>query len=52
MGNRPVEQPAALQMRVKSLHRYPVKSMLGETVDSMLVDERGAEADRRLAVVT
>lgn len=38
-------------MRVGSLCRYPVKSMLGETVTSMFVDERGAEGDRRLAVV-
>lgn len=38
-------------MRVQSLLRYPVKSMLGETVDSMVVDERGAEGDRRLALV-
>ena len=38
-------------MRVESLHRYPVKSMLGETVNSMFVDEEGAEGDRRLALV-
>ena len=38
-------------MRVKSLHRYPVKSMLGEIVTTMFVDERGAEGDRRLALV-
>jgi MOSC domain-containing protein len=38
-------------MRVESLHRYPVKSMLGETVDSLFVDEEGAEGDRRLALV-
>ena len=42
---------AAARMRVKSLLRYPVKSMLGETVDSLFVDERGAEGDRRLALV-
>ncbi len=42
---------AAAGMRVQSLLRYPVKSMLGETVDSMFVDERGAEGDRRLALV-
>jgi uncharacterized protein len=45
------EGRAAVQMRVESLRRYPVKSMLGETVDSMFVDERGAEGDRRLALV-
>jgi MOSC domain-containing protein len=42
---------AAVQMRVESLRRYPVKSMLGETVDSVFVDECGAEGDRRLALV-
>jgi uncharacterized protein len=42
---------AAVQMRVESLHRYPVKSMLGEPVSGMFVDERGAEGDRRLALV-
>ncbi|WP_372514680.1 MOSC domain-containing protein [Mycobacterium seoulense] len=38
-------------MRVHSLLRYPVKSMLGETVPSMFVDEHGAEGDRRLALL-
>ena len=42
---------AAVQMRVESLRRYPVKSMLGETVDSLSVDEGGAEGDRRLALI-
>jgi uncharacterized protein len=52
-----VEEPAvvgslaAVPMRVGSLLRYPVKSMLGETVDAMFVDERGADGDRRLALV-
>ena len=45
------ERLAAVEMRVESLRRYPVKSMLGETVDSLFVDERGAEGDRRLALV-
>ena len=40
-----------MQMRVQSLLRYPVKSMLGETVASMFVDECGADGDRRLALV-
>jgi uncharacterized protein YcbX len=40
-----------VQLRVESLRRYPVKSMLGEAVDSLFVDEGGAEADRRLALV-
>jgi uncharacterized protein YcbX len=34
-----------------TLRRYPVKSMLGETVQSLDVDERGAAGDRRLAVI-
>ncbi|MBI2695045.1 MOSC domain-containing protein [Mycobacterium nebraskense] len=38
-------------MRVQSLLRYPVKSMLGETVPSLFVDEHGAEGDRRLALL-
>ncbi|MCV7381289.1 molybdenum cofactor biosysynthesis protein [Mycobacterium alsense] len=38
-------------MRVDSLRRYPVKSMLGEAVESLFVDEGGAEGDRRLALV-
>jgi uncharacterized protein len=42
---------ATVQMRVESLRRYPVKSMLGETVDTMFVDERGAAGDRRLALM-
>ncbi|OBF47489.1 molybdenum cofactor biosysynthesis protein [Mycobacterium sp. 852002-50816_SCH5313054-b] len=39
------------QLRVASLRRYPVKSMLGESVDSLFVDEGGAEGDRRLALI-
>lgn len=42
-----VEQP-----RVASLHRYPVKSMLGESVDSLDVDARGCRGDRWWAVRT
>ncbi|BAX92898.1 MOSC domain-containing protein [Mycobacterium shigaense] len=38
-------------MRVQNLCRYPVKSMLGETVSSLFVDEGGAAEDRRLALV-
>jgi MOSC domain-containing protein len=38
-------------MRVESLRRYPVKSMLGEIVPAMFIDERGADGDRRLALV-
>ncbi|OBI51613.1 molybdenum cofactor biosysynthesis protein [Mycobacterium kyorinense] len=41
----------SVQMRVESLYRYPVKSMLGEVVTSMVVDQGGADGDRRLALV-
>ncbi|MBJ7336661.1 MOSC N-terminal beta barrel domain-containing protein [Mycolicibacterium sp.] len=39
------------QMRVGTLYRYPVKSMLGEAVDALFVDEQGVENDRRLALI-
>ncbi|WP_414686062.1 MOSC domain-containing protein [Mycobacterium sp.] len=42
---------AAGRLRVESLRRYPVKSMLGESVDSLFVNEGGAEDDRRLALI-
>ncbi|MFC5995058.1 MOSC domain-containing protein [Pseudonocardia hispaniensis] len=38
-------------MKVAALRRYPVKSMLGEDVASLAVDERGADGDRRLALL-
>jgi uncharacterized protein len=38
-------------VKVTTLRRYPVKSMLGETVDSLAIDEGGANGDRRLALV-
>ena len=38
--------------RVASLHRYPVKSMLGETLSHLDVDERGVTGDRRWSVRT
>jgi uncharacterized protein YcbX len=38
-------------MYVASLWRYPVKSMLGEVVDSLFVDQGGAHGDRRLALL-
>ena len=41
----------AAPMRVAHLRRYPVKSMLGESVSSLLVDECGADGDRRLALL-
>ncbi|OBI24159.1 molybdenum cofactor biosysynthesis protein [Mycobacterium sp. E2238] len=42
---------AAVDMQVHSLLRYPVKSMLGEAVPDLYVDEHGAEGDRRLALL-
>ncbi len=42
---------AAAGMHVNGLRRYPVKSMLGESVDSLFVDKGGAEGDRRLALI-
>ncbi|HET9892090.1 MAG TPA: MOSC N-terminal beta barrel domain-containing protein [Mycobacterium sp.] len=41
----------AVPMRVQALLRYPVKSMLGETLECLPVDEHGAEGDRRLALL-
>ena len=38
--------------RVRSLHRYPVKSLLGEEVGRLDVDRRGCVGDRRWAVRT
>jgi uncharacterized protein YcbX len=44
--------PAAdAQMHVQTLYRYPVKSMLGETVDALFIDEEGVQDDRRLALI-
>ncbi|MHC9291804.1 MOSC domain-containing protein [Mycobacterium sp. LTG2003] len=39
------------QLRVGSLYRYPVKSMLGESMDALFVDARGVDGDRRLALI-
>ncbi|MGE2714492.1 MOSC domain-containing protein [Mycolicibacterium litorale] len=39
------------QMRVASLHRYPIKSMLGESVTAVSVGNDGVEGDRRLALI-
>ncbi|MCW0212480.1 MAG: MOSC N-terminal beta barrel domain-containing protein [Pseudonocardia sp.] len=36
---------------VASVHRYPVKSMLGEAMDAIDVDGRGVAGDRRFALV-
>lgn len=38
-------------MHVHALLRYPVKSMLGEAVATLFVDEHGADGDRRLALL-
>src|SRR3954468_16215372 len=35
---------------VVSLHRWPVKSMAGETVDALRIDSRGAGGDRAQAI--
>ncbi|OBK76173.1 MOSC domain-containing protein [Mycobacterium sp. 1165178.9] len=51
MDNSIAPASDAVPMRVQTLLRYPVKSMLGETVERLLVDERGAEGDRRLALL-
>lgn len=37
--------------RVDALWRYPVKSMLGEPLGSVAIDEHGIDGDRRFAVV-
>lgn len=42
---------APVQMSVANLYRYPVKSMLGETVSTLHIGESGADGDRRLALV-
>ncbi|WP_099038731.1 MOSC domain-containing protein [Mycobacterium neglectum] len=39
------------QLRVRSLHRYPVKSMLGESLGALFVDANGAQGDRRFALI-
>ncbi|OMC14001.1 MOSC domain-containing protein [Mycobacterium colombiense] len=51
MDNSTTQASDAAGMRVQALLRYPVKSMLGEALDRLLVDERGAEGDRRLALL-
>lgn len=38
-------------MRIEHLYRYPVKSMLGETMTALHVDRGGADGDRRWALV-
>ncbi|CRZ16060.1 mosc domain-containing protein [Mycolicibacterium neworleansense] len=38
-------------MRVERLYRYPVKSMLGESVDTLFVNAGGAEGDRQFALI-
>src|SRR4051794_40255522 len=41
-----------VEPHVVSLHRYPVKSMLGERVDRVQLDERGCVGDRLWSVRT
>jgi uncharacterized protein YcbX len=38
-------------MKVAGLWRYPVKSMQGEARDSLRVDERGVDGDRRFGIL-
>jgi uncharacterized protein len=38
-------------VRITALRRYPVKSMLGEDLDGIPVDERGVDGDRRRALI-
>lgn len=38
-------------MEISALLRYPVKSMLGESLDHLVVDAQGAQGDRGLALV-
>lgn len=39
------------RMRLSSLHRYPVKSLLGESLPSALITPRGLDGDRRHALL-
>src|SRR3954469_16006455 len=41
-----------VEARVVSLHRYPVKSLLGEDLDAVELDERGVVGDRMWSVRT
>ncbi|SIO58761.1 hypothetical protein SAMN05444166_5801 [Singulisphaera sp. GP187] len=45
------ESPGAVIGRVREIRRYPVKSMLGEVLDSTKVTERGLLGDRIYALV-
>lgn len=36
--------------RLRSIHRYPVKSMIGEVLDRATIDDRGLMGDRRWCV--
>lgn len=42
---------AVEHMRVERLYRYPVKSMLGESVETLFVNAGGAEGDRQFALI-
>lgn len=42
---------SAQDMRVGSLYRYPVKSMLGESLDSLFVNAGGVDGDRTYALI-
>lgn len=47
---RPAQSPTVTIGTVAAVWRYPVKSMLGERVDSLRVDHRGGAGDRLWAV--
>lgn len=52
MGDRPMgDGPENLVGAIEALHRYPVKSMLGETCHSLPVVATGVAGDRAWAVI-
>jgi uncharacterized protein YcbX len=46
----PMPVPGAAAGRLRSLHRYPVKSLVGEDLDAATVDARGVVGDRLWSV--
>ena len=40
-----------MPITVSRLYRYPVKSMLGEDLDAVAIDNRGVIGDRAYAVI-
>ena len=45
-----LSSPGSVVGRVSTLHRYPVKSLRGETLPRVLVEDRGVRGDRLWAV--